>query len=52
MCGRFVPEPARTKMHADPDAVLFVRENVDVMISTADGAELFGRDRFQIADRF
>ena len=43
-----MPIPVKRLNHA----VLFVRENVDVMISTADGAELFGRDRFQIADRF
>src|SRR5262249_19440378 len=30
-------------MHTNPDAVLFVGENINVMISSADGAELIAR---------
>jgi hypothetical protein len=45
-------ESARAKMRADPDAILLVRENIDVMIATTDRAELFRRHRLQIADRF
>ena len=44
MRGRFVSEPARSEMHTYPDAVLFVRENIDIMISAADSAELIARD--------
>ena len=39
-------------MHANPDSIVFVSKNIDVMISTAHGAELVRRHRFQIADRF
>src|SRR5437764_5502447 len=52
MRGRFVTKPARSKMHADPDSVLLVREKIDIMISAADRPELLRRDRFQIADWF
>ena len=51
MRGRLMPESARSEMHSHPDPVLLVRENIDVMIATAHGAELLGRGRFQIADR-
>src|SRR5215831_15973856 len=52
MSCRFVAQSTRPKMHANPDPVLLVREKIDIMISAANGAELFGRHRFQIADRF
>src|SRR5260370_40757037 len=39
-------------MHAHPDPLLLVRENINIMISTAHGAELLSRDRLQITDRF
>src|SRR2546423_4777779 len=52
MRGRFMAKPTRSKMDADPNPVLFVRENVDIMIAAADGTELFGGDRLQIAERF
>ena len=40
MRRRLVAEPARTEMHADPDAILLICKNIDVMISAADRAEL------------
>ena len=52
MCGRFVSEPARPEMHADPDAVLLIREKIDVMIAAADRTELVARYLFQLANRF
>src|SRR5260370_42267505 len=33
MCRRFVSQPARPEMHADPDAVLLVGEKIDIVIS-------------------
>src|SRR5439155_20414249 len=42
---RFVSEPARAKMHTDPNAIRLVGENIDVMIAAADGTELFTRRR-------
>src|ERR1041384_7344414 len=52
MRGCLVSESARSEMHAHPNPVLLVREKIDIMISASDGAELFRRHRFQIADRF
>ena len=40
MRGRFVSEPARSEMHTYPDAAPFVGENINIMISAADSAEL------------
>ena len=37
-----VPEPARAEVHADPDAVLLVGEQVDVVVAGADRPELLG----------
>ena len=51
MRRRLVTESARTEVHADPDPVRFIGENIDIMISAADGAELSGRALFQIAHR-
>ncbi len=39
-------------MHADPDAVLFVREKIDIVIPAADRAELGAGQLFQVTDRF
>ena len=47
----FVTESTRTKMHTDPNAILFVGKKIDIMISAADRSKLVGRDRFQISDR-
>ena len=44
-----MPEPARPKMHADPDTFVFIGKEIDVMIAAADRAELLRRHRFQIA---
>ena len=33
-------EPARAEVHANPDAVLLVGEEVDVVVAAADGAKL------------
>ena len=52
MRRRFVTEPARTEMHAHPDALLLIREKIDIMISAADGAELIARRLFQMRHRF
>jgi len=52
MRRRFMPESARTEMHADPDPVLFIRKNIDVMIPAANSPELLGGHRFQITHRF
>src|SRR5205807_1229263 len=38
-----MPKAARAEMHPDPDGVILVREDVDVMIARADGAELSAR---------
>ena len=38
---------ARPKMDADPDAVLFIGEKIDIVISAAHGAELILRHLFQ-----
>src|SRR2546421_11757912 len=38
--GDLVPETARTEMHADPDPILLVGENVHIVIPGAHGAEL------------
>ena len=35
-----VAEPARTEMHANPNAVLLIGKNIDIMISAADRAQL------------
>src|SRR5438270_8482504 len=51
MGRRFVTESARTKMHAHPNSVLFIGENIDVMIPASDGAELIGRGLLQFAHR-
>jgi hypothetical protein len=40
MRRRFVSKPARSEMHAYPDAVLLIRKNINVMISPTDCAEL------------
>jgi hypothetical protein len=40
MRGCLVPETTRAEVHAHPDAVLLVREDVDVVITAADCAEL------------
>ena len=39
-------------MDTDPNAVLLVGKNINVMISAADRPELLGRHWFQIAHRF
>src|SRR5215468_3876750 len=38
--GKLVAEAARAKMNPNPNAVLFVSEKVDVMISRTDGTQL------------
>ena len=38
-----VSKAARTEVHADPDAVCFVGEYIDVVVARADGAELLAR---------
>ena len=51
--GDAVAEPAASEMGADPDAVLLVGEDVDVVVARADGAELGGRlvAQLQVLDR-
>src|SRR5213595_3152390 len=44
---RFMSKAARPKMDPDPDAVLFIGEKIDVVISAAHGSELILRHRFQ-----
>ena len=51
MRRRFVSQSARTEMHADPDAILLIREKIDIMISAAHGTELIAGGLFQIANR-
>src|SRR5205085_3667953 len=51
MCRRFVTESARTKMHAHPNSVLFIGENIDVMVPASDRAELIDRGLLQLAHR-
>src|SRR5438105_8186947 len=43
MRRRFVSQPARSEMYSYPDAVFLIRKNIDVMISSADRAELISR---------
>ena len=38
-----MPEPAAAEVHADPDRVRLVGEDVDVVIAAADRAELRAR---------
>ena len=45
-----VPEPARSEMHADPNPIRLIGENVDVMIAAADRAELCSRALLQLAN--
>src|SRR6266480_6734960 len=47
----FVSKAPRPKMHTNPDAALLISEKIDIMISTADRAELILRCRFQSAHR-
>ena len=48
---RFMSEAARPKMDPDPDAVFFIGEKIDVVISAAHGAKLILRHRFQPTHR-
>jgi len=41
--GDLVPETARTEMHADPDPILLVGEDVHIVIPGAHRAELRAR---------
>src|SRR6516165_8853675 len=43
-------EPARSEVHADPDVVLLVAKEVDVVINRSDGAELRARHFLEGAD--
>ena len=45
----FVAKSARTKMHADPNAILLIGEKIDIMISATNRSKLVGRHRFQPA---
>src|SRR5467141_3856661 len=44
----FVAKPTRTKMHTDPNAILFIGEKIDIMISATDRSKLVGRHRLQL----
>src|SRR5207245_3517692 len=44
----FVAKSARTKMHTDPNAILFIGEKIDIMISATDRSKLVGRHRLQL----
>src|ERR1051326_2810214 len=52
MRGGLVTKPARSKRCSYPNAILPVREKIDIMISAADCSELFRGHRFQIAEWF
>src|SRR5689334_10726380 len=51
MRGRFVSEPARSKVHTYPNAVLFVGEYINIVISTADSPKLIPRHLLESRDR-
>ena len=44
-----VPEPARSEMHADPNPIGLIGEDVDVMIAAADRAQLRRRTLLQLS---
>ncbi len=52
MHRRFVSQCARPEMHADPDAILLVREKIDIVISAAHRSKLIFGHRFQPAHGF
>src|SRR6266481_8177243 len=52
MRRRFVSEPARPEMHADPDAVLLIGEKIDIVVSATHRSELVLGHRFQPAHWF
>ncbi len=52
MRRRFVSQSARPEMHAHPDAVLLIREKIDIVISAAHCSELVLRHWLQPTNRF
>ncbi len=51
MRGRPMAEPSRSKMHPDPDSLLLIGKNVDVVIAATDRAELIRGGFFELVQR-